>query len=194
MHVLRMTVRASNNSATSRAASSGRRVNCSDGFSLLEVMIAILIIGIALSAAFASVSRSFSLMENSRDYTRAAQIIQSELEDLRTRSWDKLQELKSTEGEFAEFEPDGGFKAAYGDRYTCYRWIADSGSASSTPNAVLGGAVPDTISAGMIPPDQLWLFVFVQWQDGKGASQLKWYQMWYTKEGLNDYYYRTFTD
>lgn len=127
---------------------------------------AIVIIGITLTGVFAALGRSFDLIEDSRDSTRVSQIIQSELEDLRTLSWAEVSALPSSYGWYT---PNSSFSALFGTRYSCYRQIL----------AGLG-------------PDQFTMRVWVRWQNGDGLTRFDYFQTYYTKGGFNDYYYRSF--
>ena len=80
------------------------RVNQQDGFTLLEVMIAVAILAIALTVIYGSQSQSLSLAAEAKFNTRAAFLLQQKLAELESGSV----ELQSDEGDFGEEYP--GFR------------------------------------------------------------------------------------
>ena len=57
-------------------------------FSLVEVMVALAVFTLVIAGAFVAINRGYDLVTESRHYTRASQVIQSEIELLRTLPWD----------------------------------------------------------------------------------------------------------
>ncbi len=60
------------------------------GFNLIEVTIATLVVGIFVCAILVSVTSGYSVLEKSRETLRANQILQQELETVRTYSWTSM--------------------------------------------------------------------------------------------------------
>lgn len=54
---------------------------------LVEVMIAIVVIALVFLSVFAALGQGFSLVESSRDHTRALHALQDEVDTLRSASW-----------------------------------------------------------------------------------------------------------
>lgn len=133
----------------------------------MEALVAVVIIGITLAGTFGAMARAFDLIEESRDRTRVAQIIQSELEDLRTLSWAEVDALRASNPGW--FTPNSSFSSEFGSRYQCYRQIL-VGSHS----------------------DQFTLRVWVRWTNNSGHTKWDYFQTFYTEGGFNDYYYRSF--
>ncbi|EDY81690.1 hypothetical protein VDG1235_1308 [Verrucomicrobiia bacterium DG1235] len=131
---------------------------------LVEAMVGIFLIGISLTGVFSALGRSLDLIEEARDSTRVAQIIQSELEDLRTLSWSEVDAL----AEWDVYVPNSSFSEEFGNRYTCYRYIFSKSS------------------------DQYGLRVYVLWTNNSGRTKYDYFETWYTEGGFNDYYYRSF--
>ena len=73
------------------------------GFTLLEVMIAVSIIGIALVAVLASQSQSLSLATEAKFNTTAALLAQGKMAEIETES---METLSSDSGDFAEDFPN----------------------------------------------------------------------------------------
>lgn len=133
------------------------------GFTLTEVLISFALMSMVAAAAFKAVQIGYATLEGARDQTRVTQIIQSEIEGLRTLNWTDLTALP----EKAEFQPEGNFIHLYGDRYTCYRFI-------------------ETVRADMRE-----VRVRVVWDQGSRPQQQEFVTR-FTRNGLNDYYYRAF--
>ena len=134
------------------------------GTSLVELMIAVVILGMVFGSAFGVLGQGFNIIETSRDYTRVSQILQSEMESLRTKNWTELTALPAK----AEFEPDPSFVLAFKDRYTCTRVLTK----------------PEV--------DQRKILLIVSWKTRKGPLHTRFYTTKYTKNGINDFYIRTF--
>jgi type II secretory pathway pseudopilin PulG len=64
-----------------------QRQRGTEAFSLIEVLAAVLIAAILLTAVFASISGTFSLLTTTREDLRATQIIVSRLEALHLEAW-----------------------------------------------------------------------------------------------------------
>lgn len=125
-------------------------------------------LGLVMTAAFATVTQALQTVEISRDYARVAQILQSEMEDLRTMSWSTLQGQQDADGGFVEIDLTQEFNQAFGTRYNAYRLIYDRYT------------------------DQKEGIIIVFWWDAHGNFRMKRTVSWFTKDGLHDYYYRSF--
>lgn len=60
------------------------------GFSLIEVAIATLVIGILVASILSTVTHGFSILARSRQTLRANQILQQDIETIRTYSWSQM--------------------------------------------------------------------------------------------------------
>lgn len=134
------------------------------GFTLVEMLVAMSVIGFILVAAFGTVAQALQTVETSRDYARVAQILQSEMEDVRTMSWSTVSALPLLES----IDLNAEFNDAFGSRYQAYRIV----TARST--------------------DQKQIYILVRWTDSRGNARRKIAVSWYTQNGLHDYYYRSF--
>lgn len=144
------------------------RLRSTCGFTLVEIMIAILVLGLVLSAAFGTVTQALQTVETARDYARVAQILQSEMEDLRTKSWSALEAQQSADGGRVSIDLTSEFNEAFGSRYRAYRLIENR------------------------HVDQKQATISVSWLDAHGNFRKKQTVSWFTKNGLHDYYYRSF--
>lgn len=130
----------------------------------MEVMVASMILVVAMMGVFGGLKRGYELVELSRDETRVSQILQSEIEDLRTHNWDYLAGLTAD----STYEPDNRFTQEFGNRYSCRRIITNRAT------------------------DQKQVQLIVSWTDVSGVTHQRDYITWITKNGVYDYYYRSF--
>ena len=135
-----------------------------NGSSLVDVMVGVTILGLVFATSFAATGQGLSIIESARDHTRAAQILQSEVERIRTLNWSALEALPST----GAFSPGAEFSDKYANRYHCARDIGDRRT------------------------NQKLLNVTVSWTAQDGILRNRSYFTYITKEGINDFYYRTF--
>ncbi|NQU11050.1 type II secretion system protein [bacterium] len=66
------------------------------GFTILEAMIAAMILGIVLSSVLAVSSQCFHYLSDIRLTARSSQVLQQKVEDIRLLSWSQLQNLPTT--------------------------------------------------------------------------------------------------
>ena len=134
-----------------------------EGFTLVEVIASMFILGMVFTASFSSYMLGMNMISDAREEVRASQIIQSEIERLRTKNWTQLSSLANG----ATFEPSGEFSKLYADKYTAFRYLIDINS-----------------------NDQMLVAVRVEWTASSGRTSVRWFNTIFTKNGLNDYYYR----
>lgn len=145
------------------------RKSAKKGFTMVELLIFIMVIGIIMTGAFATMAQSIRMVETSRDYARASQILQSEIERLRTMSWEQLEAVQAADGTaIASIELDEAFQETFNDRYRAFRYLENRYS------------------------NQKEAIIWVYWWDGMGNFRIKKTAAWFTKDGLNDFYYRSF--
>ena len=134
------------------------------GYTLIELLVGIMILGIVLATAFTGMKQGFYFLENARDYTRVSQLLQSEMENLRSINWASIYAIKGT----TDFSPDSNMLAGQVDRYDCQRIITDS------------------------KVNQLEVILSITWTDSRGIQFVSKNISYFTKEGLNDFYSRSF--
>lgn len=134
-------------------------------FSLVEVMIAMTLLGIVFAGAFAALQMGYNLTSEARDRTRASQILQTELEAMRTMNWNDLSGMVGQNNEF--FEPRGEFLAAFKDRFFCKRTV---GMRSNN--------------------QQITVTLSISWGGYPNVKEESVTTI-FTRNGINDYYYRT---
>lgn len=142
------------------------------GFSLVEIMIAMTVLAIIFTGAFGALQMGYGMTREARDRTRASQILQTELEAMRTYNWTQLTTLKTesdsasgTQG-YVDFDPRGEFIAAYKDNFFCKRKVTLRSNG-----------------------EQMDIILKVNW-DAYPNQKEEIFTTTFTKDGLNDYYYR----
>ena len=113
------------------------------------------------TAAFGTYFLGMRIVEDAREELRASQIIQSELEAMRTLNWADMVELEGTN----QFTPQGNFIQNFAKNYICYRFV-------------------DT------DPDKKRVIIWVWWKNSRGVYTFQIFNSVFTKNGINDYYYR----
>lgn len=134
------------------------------GFSLLEVVIAVFILGLAMAGSLVSLQMAFGMVETARDQTLASQFLQAEIETLRLKNWSQLSDLPAEE----VFAIHGDFGDDVAQRYTCTRRIELARAGVNVKRVV----------------------VQATWTTRNGVPRELAYETRISKNGINDYYYR----
>lgn len=125
-------------------------------------MIALFIMTLAAGGIYYSIGQTLNMTSNSRDLTRVSQILQSEMENLRAMNWTDYATMVGTQA----FTPHSRFTNEFEDRYSLERSITK------------------------IADDHYEASVTASWTDRLGHTHTREYTSYFTKDGLNDYYYR----
>lgn len=139
------------------------RIASIQGFTLVEVMMASVIILMVLMGGFGALIQGSRLIEVSRDETRVSQVLQSEIEELRSYDWATLVALNAE----STYSPNSSFTDSYSTRFSVKRKIATRSSL------------------------QKCVTMQVSWTDNRGTSHMREYITLISKDGLYDFYYRT---
>lgn len=129
------------------------------GFTLVELMIALTVFMVVIASCFACLQMGNRLVDNARHYTRASQVMQSEIERIRSMAWGTLTELPTDQTTLAI---PAQFDQAVYSRYTLTRAISGSG-------------------------DMRTITLNVSWSDVSGKTHTRQYITMYVKGGLYDY-------
>jgi len=132
----------------------------SAAFSLVEVMTASCVLMIGLGGTVLTVKSSLATISHSRYLAAASQIMQSEIERLRLRSWDQLQAIQDSGNNTVALD-----ELPSGTRLTCTRRITD----------VRDGLKEITVETS--------------WGGGTGRTHTARLVTRYARSGLNDYFY-----
>src|SRR5947207_15182663 len=77
-------------------------------FTLMEVMLAVVIVGVVFVSLYAAISQGFAVVQTARENLRATQIMQEQVEILRVLDWDQITGTPSPWQFNASFYPAGG--------------------------------------------------------------------------------------
>ena len=136
--------------------------NRQGAFTLIEVMVAMIVFSMAIAGGLLGISRGFELIDTTRNYTRSSQVLQSELELLRTLPWLTFSQL--SESVLTE-----KFQEQIIDQFGEDSYV---------------GAVTTELTGG----DLMKVMVTVEWSTRKGRVHTLNYVTFFTEGGVNDYY------
>src|SRR5207245_7390672 len=77
-------------------------------FTLMEVMLAVVIVGVEFVSLYVAISQGFAVVSSARENLRATQIMQEQVEIIRVLDWDKITTTPSPWNFNANFYPAGG--------------------------------------------------------------------------------------
>ena len=140
----------------------GKRSAKKKGFSLVEFMVGSGVMTLVLAGCFSGIGQALQISENVKSGNFAAQILQSEMDEIHTLQWNEVNQLPSS----GNFDPKAYFSIIPLRDYSCQRSITDLGSLQKE------------------------IRLTVSWTDLKGLSHDREYVTYYTKDGLYDYTYR----
>jgi prepilin-type N-terminal cleavage/methylation domain-containing protein len=149
--------------AAPRVKDRGFSGSLAGGFTLVEVMMAVLVLGLVVSSCLVTLRVVFSQIEAVRNNTLASQILQSEMENLRLRSWTFIKSLEN-----GDFEMDEEFANTPAKGFQRRRYVFD-------------------VNEGLRE-----MTLEVQWTALNGTTSTRRYSTYFARNGLNDYYYRAF--
>ena len=145
------------------------------GFTLVEVMMAAFVLVTVLLGTLTGLLQGFAMLDTARNTTLAAQIIQSEIEDLRLQPWDKLPAsggvvLANSIGSSL----DSAEVAALARRFSVTRSITDAGRTDAD-----GASTFKRVTFS------------ISWRDYNNRSHTRSYETALGKNGLSDYFAAT---
>lgn len=130
-------------------------------FTLVEVMVASVVLIFGIVSAISAMQAGLKAMDRARNVSLATQLLQSEMERLRLKSWTQLEALQNA-GSTATFTADTNAGSA-ASRFTCTRTIANAKS------------------------DMKEITLSAEWRSYDGRPQTARLVTRYAKNGLNDY-------
>ena len=111
----------------------GWRSAGSFAFTLVEVVVAILVLGIMALALFAGFSSGFDVVRQARENLRATQIMVQRMEDIRLYTWDQLTNSSYLRTNFVDWYYPAGTNT--GSAGTCYAGTISVASPANVPSA-----------------------------------------------------------
>jgi type II secretory pathway pseudopilin PulG len=131
------------------------------GFTLLEVGVAATVLSLTVASSLVALRMGFAMIETARNNGLAAQILQSEMENLRLKGWNEIQNLRD-----GSFPIESAFEATVAQHFTVGRKVADAN------------------------PTLRQITLEVSWTGARGQALSRSYTSFFSQNGLNDYYYR----
>ena len=148
------------NPATSIPSRRGRRM--ATAFTLLEVMVATIVLVFAITSSITVMQSGFQALDTARNLTTAGQIMENEMESLRLKNWTQIQALEDTGNTTVVPDPSLGPDAT---RFNSTCIISD------------------------LKTDMKQITLTTTWKGADGRPHTASYLTRYGKDGLNDYYY-----
>ena len=133
------------------------------GFSLIEILISMTMFTLTMGGGLMGVRKGFEFVENARHYSNASQVLQSEVETLRTLNWADIDALLDD----VDIALDGKYNSDITNFYSVSRKITDTGVQKKE------------------------IEVTISWKDSSGREHSIQYNTFFTEGGINDYYQRT---
>ena len=141
------------------------------GFTLVEVMAASVVLVLMFLSALSAMQQGFKMIDTARNTTIAGQVIQSEIEDLRLKSWAVLSSLPGETTINIADSIGKGLPAAEGTalakRFIANRSVVD---------------IPDRNN------NLKRITINVSWADANGARHNRSYETLFGHFGLSDYF------
>ena len=140
------------------------------GFTLMEVMLAVVIVGVEFVSLYVAISQGFAVVQSARENLRATQIMQEQVEIIRVLDWDKVTTNPSPWNFSASFYPIGG---------------TNQGTIYSGKIAISDAPVPAAYSA-----DVRLVVVSLSWTNGANSrlSRNRELRTLVSRYGLHNYY------
>ena len=85
-----------------------RAADRNQAFTLIEVMLAVVIVGVEFVSLYVAISQGFAVVQSARENLRATQIMQEQVEIVRVLDWAKITNTPSPWNFNANFYPAGG--------------------------------------------------------------------------------------
>jgi Tfp pilus assembly protein PilV len=142
-------------------------------FTIAEVMVAAGVMALALTTAVTTMQQAFLALDSARNITLAGQIMQSQVERLRMKSWTEI-EAYQREPQPKTLRDDDFDEVLRRDhpeflqRFTLKRAIADLGS------------------------DLKEITLTMSWRGYDGRPASRFYKTYYGRNGLYDYYFNSY--
>ena len=117
------------------------------------------IFGLIFASVATALAQGYTIIENARDNAHINQILQSEVENIRSMNWEVLGALPDWE----RVQQQAGFSTSISDRYICERFINER------------------------KVGQKEIILTIAWTDREQTNHFRKFVTYYTKEGMYDY-------
>ena len=139
-----------------------------NGFTILEVMMAAIVMAFAITTSITTMQRAFLAMDTARNVTQANQIMQSEIERMRLKDWTTINAYSSTATTIT-IDSSYTSNAFIGSRFTLTR------AATDVPGHTLSGMKQVTFT--------------ISWTSYDRRTLSRSLTVYYGQNGLYDYFY-----
>jgi hypothetical protein len=120
------------------------------------------VLTLVLAGCFIGIGQAMVISENMKNSNFAAQVLDAEMESLRSKTWDEISEIR----ESSTFRPTRYFETVNLRDWSCERTITE-------------------------PSDNLKeIKLNISWTDLKGIAHSRQMFTYYARNGLSDYFYR----
>jgi type II secretory pathway pseudopilin PulG len=143
-------------------ARGGHHCDRTRAFTIIEVMVAAIVLVLGITTAITTLQSGLQAIDTSRHYTFASQVMQSELERLRLKSWAQLQTLQDSGENTVAVPAVTGTNTAV---FSCSRVIND------------------------LKTDMKEIILISNWRGYDGRPHTLRFVTRYGKSGLYDYFY-----
>jgi Tfp pilus assembly protein PilV len=160
---------------------SPRRRRPDSGFTILEVSMATFVMAMGIATSIVAMQSGFKTIDVARGTTIASQILQSEMERLRLKSWSDLTTMANATDTVAPMPTGSPAGVEMFD-----------GATNFTSSTDVSGKfiVTRTIAADSARPSDVYnITITVTWQTYTGRTLTRTFKSMYAKNGLYDYYY-----
>lgn len=134
------------------------------GFTIMEVMMAAIVMAFAITTSITTMQRGFLALDTARNTTIAAQIMQSELEKMRMKDW-------ATVNAYAA----GSTAVAVDASFTSNSYIGSRFSLTRTATDIVAGELRSCV-------------LTVTWKNFDGRTLTRQFTTYYGRNGLYDYF------
>jgi Tfp pilus assembly protein PilV len=158
-----------------------RRRRSIAGFTIPEVAMATFVMAYGIATSIVAMQSGFKTIDVARGTTIASQILQSEMERIRLKSWSDLTAMSTAVDTVAPI-PAGSTPGVE---------MFDGATNFSSNSDVLGKfTVTRTVAADSTRPSDVYnITLSVTWKTYDGRTQTRSFKSMYAKNGLYDYYY-----
>jgi type II secretory pathway pseudopilin PulG len=154
----------------SPSASSARRLSDRRGFTVIEVVCAAFVLVFAIASSIVAMRSGFRSMDLARGLTLASQVLQSEIESIRLKSWDEISDTTT----YRNYDP------------TSPQYIVFPDTGSGLEIKRRGITVEYRFSP--ISNDRREITMVATWSTRDGMKHTRSTKTVYCKDGLNDYF------
>jgi Tfp pilus assembly protein PilV len=158
-----------------------RRRRSDSGFTIVEVSMATFVMAFGIATSIVAMQAGFKTIDVARGTTIASQILQSEMERLRLKSWTDMTAMATATDTTAPFPTGSPAGVEMFD-----------GAANFTTSTDVAGKfiVTRTVVADSTRPSDVYnITISVTWQTITGRTLTRSFKSMYAKNGLYDYYY-----